>query len=226
MVKVTLLFLLLSAYCQPRCLPPIHLSGLPWLVVALPLVALHPLPVLSLRCTASFSCPLAMQPPPLIILRCRRLSRCHHLLSTGASGWSSQLLSLRHCRFLSSQLSTTSCLWMPPLSMASCLPGDFCIPPVVALLPPPLVLSTRRLHLALSRLCIAPPCRLLSAGTSPLVCLSFACWISHHISLRHCLKCPSWTPTFICTSRLLRRISSCCFCLPSSCQHPRLLTRW
>jgi hypothetical protein len=85
--------------------------------------------------------------------------------------------------------------------------------------PPPLVLSTRRLCLETSH------CH-LSAGTSPLVCLPFAGWFSHIISSRRRLKCPSLTPPFIHTSWLLYIILLCCFCLPSSRQHRRLLMGW
>jgi hypothetical protein len=85
--------------------------------------------------------------------------------------------------------------------------------------PPPLVLWTRRLHLETSR-------RHLSAGASPLVCLSFAGWFSHIILLHRRLKCPSLTPAFIHTGWLLYLISSHCFCLPSSHQHHHLLLRW
>ncbi len=79
--------------------------------------------------------------------------------------------------------------------------------------PPPLVLSTCRLRLEMSH------CH-LSAGISPLVCLSFASWFSHIISSRHQLKCPSLTPAVIHTRWLLHLISSRCFRLPSSPQHP------
>jgi hypothetical protein len=85
--------------------------------------------------------------------------------------------------------------------------------------PLPLVLSTRRLRLETS-------CRHLSAGASPLVCLSFPSWFSHIISSRCCLKCPSLTPAFIHTGWLLHLILSCCFCLLSSRQHRHLLMRW
>ncbi len=85
--------------------------------------------------------------------------------------------------------------------------------------PPPLVLLTRRLCLETSR-------HHLSAGTSPLVCLSFTGWFSHIISSRRRLKCPSLTPAFIHTGWLLHLISSRCFCLLSSCQHRHLLMRW
>ncbi len=47
--------------------------------------------------------------------------------------------------------------------------------------PPPLILSTHHLHLKTSR-------RHLSAGASPLVCLSFAGRFSHIISLRRRLQ--------------------------------------
>jgi hypothetical protein len=92
--------------------------------------------------------------------------------------------------------------------------------------PPPLVLWTCRLHLKMSCLRFATPCRLLSAGASPLVCLSFAGWFSHIILSRRRLKCPSLTSVFIHTGWLLRLILSRCFCLPSSHQHRRLLMCW
>jgi hypothetical protein len=114
---------------------------------------------------------------------------------------------------------------MPPLLLASCLPAGFCVTPVVAP-PPPLVLLTCRLCLATSHLRLATCCRLLSASASPLVCLSFAGWFSHHILLCRRLKCPFLTPAFIHTGWLLHLISSRCFHLMSSCQHCRLLMRW
>jgi hypothetical protein len=85
--------------------------------------------------------------------------------------------------------------------------------------PLPLILSTRCLRLKTS-------CCHLSAGASPLVCLSFANWFSHIISLHRRLKCPSSTPAFIHTSWLLHLISPRCFHLPSSHQHRRLLICW
>ncbi len=85
--------------------------------------------------------------------------------------------------------------------------------------PPPLILSTRCLPLEMNH-------RHLSAGASPLVCLSFTIWFSHIISSRRRLKCPSLTPAFIHTGWLLHLISSCCSCLPSSRQHCRLLMCW
>ncbi len=138
------------------------------------------------------------------------------------------------CRFSSSQQSTASCLQMPPLPLASCSPAGCHVTPVVTP-PPPLVLSARCLRLlssrhaaclATSRLHLATRRRLLSPGTSPLVCLSFNGWFSHIISLHRRLKCPSLTHAFIHTGWLLRLISSRCFCLPSSHQHPHLLMRW
>ena len=112
---------------------------------------------------------------------------------------------------------------MPPLPLASCFPTGCRVTPVVAL-PLPLVLSTCRLRLATSCLHLGTCCRLLSAGTSPLVCLSFSGWLSPHILSHRCLKCSSSTPTFICTGWLLHRILLHCFRLPSSCQHHRLST--
>ncbi len=135
---------------------------------------------------------------------------------------------------LSSQRSTASCLQTPPLPLASCLPAGCHVTPVVTP-PPPLVLSARCLRLSssqhaacltTSRLRLATRRRLLSSGTSPLVCLSFDGWFSHIISSRHCHKCPSSTPAFIHTGWLLHLISLRCFRLPSSHQHHRLLMRW
>ncbi len=135
---------------------------------------------------------------------------------------------------LVSQWSTASCLQTPPLPLASCLPAGCCVTPVVAL-PPPLVLLACCLCLSSSQhaACLATSClrlatcrRLLSAGTSPLICLSFDDWFSHIILLRRCIKCPSSTPAFIHTGWLLRLISLHCFCLPSSHQHRHLLMCW
>ncbi len=120
-----------------------------WLLRHLLSCRIH-LPLSSLWHSASFSCPLAAQPPPLIISRCRRLSRHCRLLSAGASSWLSWRLLPCRCRFLSSRHSTTSCLQTPPLPLASCLPAGCCITPVVT--PPlPLVLSTPRLRLSSSQ---------------------------------------------------------------------------
>ncbi len=146
----------------------------------------------------------------------------------------SRRLSSQCCRFLSSQRSTASCLQTPLLPLASCLPAGCRVTPVVTL-PPPLVLSACCLCLSSSRhaaclaiscLRLATCCRLLSPGTSPLVCLSFDGWFSHIISSRRRLKCSSSTPAFIHTGWLLRLISSRCFRLPSSHQRRRLSMRW
>ncbi len=93
-------------------------------------------------------------------------------------------------------------------------------------LPPPLVLLTSRLCLTTSRLRLVTCRRLLSSSTSPLICLSFAGWFSHHILSRRRLKCPFSTPAFIHTGWLLRHILLRCFRLPSSRQHHCLLMRW
>jgi hypothetical protein len=68
----------------------------------------------SLQCAASFSSPLAVKPLSLIVSRCRRLSRRHHLLSAGTSplvrlsfpGWLSRRLSSRRCCCLLSSRQT------------------------------------------------------------------------------------------------------------------------
>jgi hypothetical protein len=87
MVKVTLLCCLLSANCQPGCPPPIHLSSLPWLVVALPLVVPYPpspvifitrclLLLFSCRATSTSHClkvPPAFQMPLPLICWCLQL---------------------------------------------------------------------------------------------------------------------------------------------------------
>ena len=92
--------------------------------------------------------------------------------------------------------------------------------------PLPLVLSTCRLRLKMSHLHLATCHCLWSAGTSPLIRLSFAGWFSHIILSCRRLKYPSLTPAFIHTGWLLHLISSRCFHLPSSCQHCHLLMRW
>ncbi len=133
---------------------------------------------------------------PLLLLV---LSTIHHLLSANASPPTGLLFA--------SWLSCHPCCCA---AAASC-PLDT--------LPQPIVLLACCLHLETSH------CH-LSAGASPLVCLSFAGWFSHIISLCCCLKCPSSTPLFIHTGWLLHLISSRCFHLPSSRQHRRLLMRW
>ena len=114
LVKVTLLLRLLSANCQPVCPPPIHLSSLPWLVVASSFVVQHPPPpvvfttcrlILSSSCRATstshrFEVPPALQMPPPLVRWCLQLivttslvtplpllvlSTIHHHLSANAS---------------------------------------------------------------------------------------------------------------------------------------------
>jgi hypothetical protein len=104
----------MSANCQPGCPPPIHLSSLPWLVVASPLATPHPPPpvVFTTRCLIpSYSCPASSTyhcfevpqafktPPPLVrwclqlivtmplvvLLPLLVLSTIHRLLSKNAS---------------------------------------------------------------------------------------------------------------------------------------------
>ncbi len=84
----------MSANYQPGCLPPIHLSSLPWLVVTLPLVAPHPPPL----------CRLYNAPPHSLVLFLHNL---HLSLFQGASGF---------------QDSTVSGLLVPPADChaASC----------------------------------------------------------------------------------------------------------
>jgi hypothetical protein len=67
--------LLSSLSANPLGVRLLFTSSLPWLVVALPLVALPPplpSPLVSQRAT-SFSCPLAAQPPPLVVSRHHQL---------------------------------------------------------------------------------------------------------------------------------------------------------
>ncbi len=182
----------MSANCLPGCPLPIHLSSLPWLVVASFFVAPHPPPPVIFTTRRLILSPLNDPPPPVCKLLPSRWPLVHQLV-------------------------------------VGCH-----VTPVVAPLPP-LVLSARCLHLsssrhavclATSRLRLATCHRLLSPGTSPLVCPSFDDWFSHIISSRRRLKCPSSTPAFIHTGWLLRLISSRCFHLPSSHQHRRLLMRW
>ncbi len=192
------------------------------------------LPLSSLQHATSFSCPLAAQPPPPIISRCCRLID---------AATSCPLVPPADCHDASCRTAAASCpLNNPPPLVCKCSPPVgllfaswlSCHPCCHAAaascpldtLPPPLVLLTCHLRLKTSPLCLVTCRPLLSAGVSPLVCLSFAGWFSHIISLRHCLKCPSSTPAFIHTGWLLRLISSCCFCLLSSHQHRRLLMRW
>ncbi len=228
LVKVTLLLRLLSANCQPGCLPPIHLSSLPWLVVVLPLVTPHPPPPIvftmrhlillsSCRATSTshrFEVPLALLMPPPLVHWCLQL-----IVTMPLAALLQLLVLLTIYRLLSANASPpvgllfTSWLLCHP---CCCAAAASC---PLNTLPPPLVLLTHRLRLKTSR-------HHLSAGSSPLVCLSFAGWFSHIISLRRCLKCQSLTPAFIHTGWLLHLISLHCFHLPSSCQHRCLLMRW
>ncbi len=59
----------MSANCQPGCLPPIHLSSFPWLVVASPLVVPHPTP----------PCCIYDAPPPFLLSSCCATYTSHHL---------------------------------------------------------------------------------------------------------------------------------------------------
>ncbi len=183
LVKVTLLLRLLSANCQPGRLPPIHLSSFPWLAVVLPLVKPHPphpvvfttcCLILSSSCCATstsscFEVPLAFKTLPPLVCWCLQLivmtplvaplpllvlSTIHPLLSANASPPVGLL-------FASWLLCHPCCC-----AAAASHPLDT--------LPPPLVLSTCRLRLKTSRLRLATRRHLLSAGASPLVCLSFA----------------------------------------------------
>jgi hypothetical protein len=120
-----------------------------------------------------------------------------------------------HCLLSANASPPVGLLFTSWLSCPPCCPAAAASHPLDTL-PPPLVLSTRRLRLETS-------CRHLSAGASPLVCLSFAGWFSHIISSRRRLKCSSSTPAFIHTGWLLHLILSRCFCLPSFHQHRRLL---
>jgi hypothetical protein len=183
LVKVILLLRLLSANCQPMCPPPIHLSSLPWLVVASPLVALHPPPpvvfmmhrlILSSSCHATstphcFEVPPAFKTPPPLVRWCLQLIVMTPLVTLLPL----LILSMIH-RLLSANayppvgLLFASWLLCHPCCRAAAASHPLDTPP------PPLVLSTHHLRLAMSRLCRATRRRLFSAGASPLVCLSFA----------------------------------------------------
>jgi hypothetical protein len=155
LVKVTLLLRLLSANCQPGFLPPIHLSSLPWLVVALPLVAPHPPPpvvftarrlILLSSCPGTstshcFEVPPAFKTPPPLVRWCLRLIvtmplivplpllvllMIHHLLSANAF----PPIGLLFASWLSCHPCCRAAAASCPLDMS----------------PPPLVLLTRRLH--------------------------------------------------------------------------------
>jgi hypothetical protein len=235
LVKVTLLLRLVSANCQPGCPPPIHLSSLPWLVVMLPLVMLHPPPpdvfttrhlILSTSCRATstshrFKVPPDFKTPPPLVRWCLQL-----IVTTPLVMPLPLLVLLTIHRLLSANASPpvgllfTSWLLCHPCCRAAAASCPLNTPP------PPLVLLTRRLCLETSCLHLMTCRCLLSAGASPLICLSFTGWFSHIILLRRRLKCPSLTPAFIHTSWLLHLILLRCFRLPSSRQHRRFLMRW
>ena len=152
------------------------------------LIHLH-LRLLSSRCITSFSRPLVMQPPPLIVLRCCRLSRHQCLMSAGKPSWLSRCLLLHRRRLLSSQPSIASCLLTPPFSFSSCSPAGCCVVPVVAP-PPPFVLSRRRLHFTTSHICFGlllaswlpcHPCCWAASISALQLCLDFlfASWLLH-----------------------------------------------
>ncbi len=180
----------MSANCQPGCPLPIHLSSLPWLVVASSFVAPHPLPpvifttrrlILSSSCRSSstYHCvevPQAFKTPPPLVRWCLRLivrtpldallpllvlSTTHRLLSANASPPVGLLFA-----------SWLSCHPCCRAAAASC---------PFSTLPPPLVIHTGwLLRLILSR-CFRLPSshqhrRLLMRWlfTSHPVCLSFA----------------------------------------------------
>ncbi len=144
----------MSANCQPGCPLPIHLSSLPWLVVASSFVAPHPPPpviftmrhlILSSSCLSSstyhrFEVPQAFKTPPPLVRWCLRLivttplvallpllvlSTIHRLLSANASPPVGLLFA-----------SWLSC---HPCCCAAATSHPF------STLPPPLVLSTRSL---------------------------------------------------------------------------------
>jgi hypothetical protein len=179
----------LSANCQPGCPLSIHLSSLPWLVVASSFVMPHPPPpvvftmrclILSSSCRSSstyhcFKVPQAFKMPPPLVRWCLRLivttplvallpllvlSTIHHLLSANASPPVGLLFA--------SWLSCHPCCCAAAASR------------LFSMLPPPLIIHTGwLLHLILSR-CFRLPSshqhrRLLMRWllTSHPVCLSF-----------------------------------------------------
>ncbi len=144
----------MSANCQPGFPLPIHLSSLPWLVVASSFVAPHPPPpvvfttrrlILSSSCRASstyhrFEVPQTFKMPPPLVRWCLRLivtmplvallpllvlSTIHRLLSANAS----PPVGLLFATWLSSH----------PCCRAAAASHPF------STLPPPLVLSTHNL---------------------------------------------------------------------------------
>ena len=135
--------------------------------------------LLSLRRAASFLCPPAVKPLPVVASRRHRLLRCHCLLSGDAS----PLICLSFpggCRNPSRRAAaTTSCPLNKPASFEDTVPS--CLPLVcqlvVTLTPPPLLLLMGRLNLLQRNLCLLMPRCLLSTGASPPVCLLFADWL-------------------------------------------------
>ncbi len=234
LVKVALLLRLLSANCQSGCPPPIYLSSLPWLVVVLPLVTPYPPPPVvfmtrrlilssSYHATSTSPCfkvPQAFKTPLPLVCWCLRIVTMPLVAPLPLL-----VLSTIHCHLSANTSPPVGLLFARWLSCHPCCCATAASCPHDTP-PSPLILSTRHIRLKTSRLHLAISHRLLSAGASPLVCLSFAGWFSHIILSHHCLKCPSSTPTFIHTSWLLRLISSGCFRLPFSHQHCCLLMRW
>jgi hypothetical protein len=117
LVKVTLLLRLLSANCQPGCPPPIHLSSLPWLVVALPLVMLHPPP----RCLYN------VLPHSLVLLpRNLHLSSCQGAAGFQDAAASCLLVPPADCHNASCHAATTSRPLDNPLPLVcKCLPSHW-----------------------------------------------------------------------------------------------------
>ncbi len=163
----------MSANCQPGCPLPIHLSSLPWLVVASSFVMPHPPPpvvfttrclILSSSCRSSstyhyFEVPQAFKTLPPLVRWCLRLIVTTPLVA---------LLPLLI-------LSTIHWLLCHPCCRAAAAFCPFSMPP------PPLVIHTGwLLHIILSRCFRLPPSHqhrhLLMRWllTSHPVCLSFA----------------------------------------------------
>ncbi len=228
---------LLSANWQPGCLLPIHLSSLPWLVVALSFATPHPPPPVVFKTRhlilASYSChssstyhcfkvPQAFKMPPPQVCRFLRL-----IVTT-------PLVALLPLLVLSTIHRLLSANAPPPLAgflFASWLSCHPCCCATAASCP--FSTSSRRRRLK------CPSLTPTFTNASPPVGLLFASWLSCHpccraaaasrpfsISSRHCLKCPSSTPAFIHTGWLFCLILPRCFRLRSSHQHRHLLMRW
>ncbi len=148
-----------------------------------------------LRCASCFSCPPAAKHLPLVVSRCRRLSRCHRLLSAGTPPPFASF-SLAGCRDASRHVAAAaSCPLKKPASFRDTVPS--CLPLVcrlvVTLTPPPLLLLTCCLRLWARNLCLLTPLCLLSTGASPPVCPLFANWLLCCLSQR--LRC--FAPPFV-----------------------------